>query len=257
MARTRWTPARHDGFTLIELLVVIGAVAVILALFLPTLLGARAQAARVACASKLRQVFAAIQMYEADFGMMPPGFKRDASFEPIGLHVINGCEVTDQGLGLLVPRPVGWGRPPAYLPDPNLLFCPADIFSAENRDAVRWAPSVPGGGGNYMSYTYLFVDAQGTRGTPGSPDPQWAALRRDQLALPGSRAILRDCGEPRPVGDPNAHGNAFYHKGAWNVLYTDGGVSTVLRANVEPLVDTSSSQTRTLSFIKALDSAPR
>jgi prepilin-type N-terminal cleavage/methylation domain-containing protein/prepilin-type processing-associated H-X9-DG protein len=56
------------GFTLIELLVAIGIIAVLIAILLPTIRGARAQAQAAQCASNLRQLFAAQTLHAHDTG---------------------------------------------------------------------------------------------------------------------------------------------------------------------------------------------
>ena len=61
----------HSAFTLVELLVVIAIIALLIAILIPTLAGARDQARGVACRSNMKQLMNGMFYYIADDGAFP------------------------------------------------------------------------------------------------------------------------------------------------------------------------------------------
>lgn len=65
---------RRAGMTLLELLVILGVAAVLLALAVPAIQKVREVANKAVCASNLRQLALAAQLYHNDRGKLPPGY---------------------------------------------------------------------------------------------------------------------------------------------------------------------------------------
>ncbi len=129
---------RPRGFTLIELIVVVSVVAMLMALLLPALRGAREQAKVVLCQSHMRQLLFAFEQYgqsedrhlpyHLSFGQFPlpkTGFAGDLTRDSLGwwwfdfLDVVNRTDLKDSGLlvcpskrldGELLTRDLLWGN---------------------------------------------------------------------------------------------------------------------------------------------------
>lgn len=95
------------GFTLIELLVVIAIVAILAAILMPVLAGARASAHKAKCVSNMRQLLQASSMYASD---------HNRRLVPARVYVAGGSNLGRTWCVLLEP----------YLGDNRILLCPVD-----------------------------------------------------------------------------------------------------------------------------------
>lgn len=91
----------NRGFTLIELLVVIAIIAVLAAILLPALAGAKARAKRIACLNNMRQVGMAIHMYDSDFDGNLPNPSLDKATTPHYTYDFDNPSAPDNPLKLL------------------------------------------------------------------------------------------------------------------------------------------------------------
>ncbi len=101
----RQTGRRRGGFTLIEILLVVAIIGILVALFVPNLVGRSDLARRTAAESDLRGIAATLDLYRLDNAHYPS---------------------TDQGLEALVSKPSGLPEPRNYSPGGYARKVPAD-----------------------------------------------------------------------------------------------------------------------------------
>lgn len=110
---------RRRAFTLIELLVVIGIIAMLVAILLPTLSGARKQAFQTQCASNLRQLLIASTAYiQENRGHWPPAHL-NMNTAPANRHRWHGTRPN-----LSTPFDFAGSPLKRYLQTPDIKRCP-------------------------------------------------------------------------------------------------------------------------------------
>ena len=133
-------PARR-GFTLLELMVVIAVVAVLAALLLPALAGARMAAYRIQCTSNLHQIGTALALYVDDFHSYPAF--GDSRRLPVPAD----------------PRSVFWdAKILPYAGGNRALFVCPTLPRTDNRPGSWWSRN----NNRALTNTWSIIDARGT-----------------------------------------------------------------------------------------------
>jgi len=189
-SRGNGSPGKHSpgrGFSLIDLMVSLAVITTLLLILLPSLSKAQEAARRVGCASNMRQVGMALQMYAYDYGdRLPPSVfltpenERDYSPQDTIFIYLSGAVSSDRvetsvadhwdGLGFLYHL--------EYLDGAQAFYCPshtgdhafdhyADQFEQRETDiATNYQYRLPVGVryfSDYRSSTTLMADAMRTQ----------------------------------------------------------------------------------------------
>ncbi|MBI3910086.1 MAG: DUF1559 domain-containing protein [Armatimonadetes bacterium] len=199
------------AFTLIEVLVVIAVIAILAAIVFPVFATARESARRTSCASNLRQLGMATQLYVQDYD--GHYFQHDWQNPQYWFGRVNGSTV-DRSQGLLYP----------YLKNGEVQKCPSFTGGFEYDGATA---------GYGYNYGYLTQNW----GTPGVSEAQ--ITRAANCIVFGDAALYKFWISPPAVHEAfglfppsvtlqwNSPTSQFRHNGQTNVIFADGHVKSL------------------------------
>jgi prepilin-type processing-associated H-X9-DG protein len=171
-------PSPLVGFTLIELLVVISTVAVLAALLLPALAGAKANANSIKCRSNLRQMGLGLVIYVNDHDVYP--MKRWVDTNLIGAGTVTVS--VDEWAQWQEPEPQG------------IQKCPSRVRQTVRGSGMRlsWNPGSLSYGYNGEGYIAngKFPQARGLAGIP--VDGGYRHVSESEVLMPSDMLALGD-----------------------------------------------------------------
>ena len=195
-------------FTLIELLVVIAIIAILAAMLLPALNGARDRARTITCAGNQKQVALGMNMYSDDNQGLYPGIKGGANMVNIYLWELAGF--TEDASQWSWRNDWGGGLQPlvnAYVHSPKTFTCPLSGARADYPLCSRIQNDYP------FSAAFFYY---------GVPAPRVKSASSVMLTAEGwmSPSFLV------------AHDLEIRHAGKANVSFVDGHVETRSRQDI-------------------------
>lgn len=225
-------PQRNAAFTLVELLVVIGVIAMLIAILLPAMQGARQSARSVVCLSHLKQIHLGVQMYAREHrNFMPRKYevkKRTLDLSPdkkTGLpkdahKVINTHE---DGIQVVMERYCGKA----------VFRCPGDRGDGFNSEPVfdRVGTSYEVKGADYK--------------IESDPAKQWKKDREKRFRAKVNVEIARDAfkpweaDDPKKISDARAKGDLGpikWHRNVMHMVFGDGHATIVRNKTEEKLL---------------------
>jgi prepilin-type N-terminal cleavage/methylation domain-containing protein/prepilin-type processing-associated H-X9-DG protein len=243
-------PRKHPlarAFTLIELLVVIAIIAILAAMLLPALAGAKEKANRISCLNNLRQLTISMMTYTEDNRDFFPGHRdSDAAWAAQGASYL-----TNWWGPMIMGRDMGKA---------NLFHCPSINGVQKNEDGTTWTWSYDFDNVGYGYNAYFLGSYSHTgestivNGINFSSPP----LFRGSLVKNPVECMLYDDTDPKPNGggasasswwakacmDPIRSNSKQYegvvmwrHKQRGNMSFVDGHAETRKDAQINPLVD--------------------
>jgi prepilin-type N-terminal cleavage/methylation domain-containing protein/prepilin-type processing-associated H-X9-DG protein len=172
-------PSFRRAFTLVELLVVIAIVAVLAALLLPAMAGAKERGKGAACLSNLREIGLAIHVYAEDnSGNIPYGPVAPPFASPMDLYPSTGAPTSLISLNTGGPVGLGLLLQSYVASEPKVLFCPS------SDQAINTGAQLAQVGVGQAQCSYYYRHAGNTSLFDNSNDPFVPAhIKLDNLGL--------------------------------------------------------------------------
>lgn len=180
---------RQSAFTLVELLVVIGVIAVLIAILLPALAGARSASRQVACLRNMQGIGLVFANYHAESGSIYPFAVRGQILQLDPPNEGGGGLMWDDPWMLVIYWPTLMHAVAPWREYFGAWVCPGS-----SRDSARpWRLESGAGGMSSYSYARSFQAAP-VLWTPGAEaDPeQFRAVRVSEVQFPASKVLLFD-----------------------------------------------------------------